>query len=438
MSREMPINRRAVLHGAGTLTLAGTMQSRPALAQTSEMDALFRRGVTLLERLGDSDSRLTLSYTELSTDLVRLNIRMTYGEILSRPSLDLRRRMIVSIAATATVANVPDELGRQIVGALEVGVAPREIVETLIQLGPEVGFPVAQDALFLARDVFRERRVAVDLDAPNGPAGEPHDLGFATLAEIGMPEHADELGGLGELGVDLDQLTVTFVYGEIYNRPGLDRATRALVSLTAMIARGNRTDALAARIDMARRGGITTAQISELLIQMTIHVGWSEALAAAAVVQEVLGRSTPPIESRQIVPARVLRQDQVEKDALAERGLETLDTLTGLGRDGARDLFRGIAPDVGDYFVDFSYAAVFSRPGLDLRTRELATISAMVALGTGVSELPLRLHVIGALKAGATRTEIGETIFHMLPYVGFPAVRHALVIASRVFAENPE
>lgn len=440
MSRETPIERRAVLRHAGGLTaaLAGATLAPAANAQSFEADAVYQSGVALLERLGDTDARLRRDFSRLSDDFVRLNVRSAYGEILSRPGLEIRQRAIVNVAATAAIANVLDELRRQIVGALQVGVTPREIVETLIQLGPEVGFPVTQDALFLARDIFRERGVAADLDARNRPEGDAYDLGFATLAEIGVPEHADNLDGLGDLGVDLDQLTVAFAYGEIYNRPGLDRATRALVCLTAMIARGNRSDALAARVEMARRSGITTAQISELLIQMTIHVGWSEVLASAAVMQATVARPVALTTSRRMNSSRVPRQDQAETDALAERGLGTLMTLTGLGREGARELFRGVAPDVGDYFVDFSYAAVFSRPGLDLKTRELATVSAMVALGTGVSELPLRLHVIGALKAGATREEIGETIFHMLPYVGFPAVRHALVIASRAFANTPQ
>jgi 4-carboxymuconolactone decarboxylase len=437
MPGDNTIGRRAILRHAGSLSIAGAILARPAQGQ-SEADDPYRRGVALLERLGDTDTRLAQSYSNLSADLARLNVRMAHGEILSRPGLDLRQRMIVNIAATATLANVLDEVGRQITGALEIGMAPREIVEVLIQLGPEVGFPVAQDALFLARDIFRQRDLSVDLNRRNRPEGDTRDLGFATLAAIGMPEHADDMGGLGEIGIDLDRLTADFVYGEIYNRPGLDRASRSLVCLTAMVARGNRGDALAARIDMARRSGVTVTQMSELLIQMTIHAGWSETLSAAAIFQDVLSRQPRPSESANLNPARLSRQDEAEKERLAERGLDTLMTLTGLGRDGARELFADIAPDVGDYFVDFSYAAVFSRPGLDLKTRELATVSAMVALGTGVSELPLRLHVIGSLKAGATRTEISETIFHMLPYVGFPAVRHALVIASGVFAETTE
>lgn len=239
MSRETPIERRAVLRHAGGLTaaLAGATLAPAANAQSPEADALYQRGVALLERLGDTDARLRRDFSRLSDDFVRLNVRSAYGEILSRPGLDLRQRAIVNVAATAAIANVLDELRRQIIGALQVGVEPREIVETLIQLGPEVGFPVAQDALFLARDIFRERGVTAGLDASNRAEGDTYDLGFATLAEIGGPEHADSLDGLGELGVDLDQLTAAFVYGEVYNRPGLDRETRALVCLHGPIIR---------------------------------------------------------------------------------------------------------------------------------------------------------------------------------------------------------
>jgi 4-carboxymuconolactone decarboxylase len=114
-----------------------------------------------------------------------------------------------------------------------------------------------------------------------------------------------------------------------------------------------------------------------------------------------------------------------------DKGSEIIQALYGDFGGAFFDDLEDIAPDFGRFIVEFSYGDVFSRPGLDIRTRELAIISALTALGT--AERQLKAHVLGALKAGASREEIVETIMQAAVYAGFPAGFNALMVAKNAF-----
>jgi 4-carboxymuconolactone decarboxylase len=119
-----------------------------------------------------------------------------------------------------------------------------------------------------------------------------------------------------------------------------------------------------------------------------------------------------------------------------DRGAEIIQDLYGdFGGVFFEDL-ENIAPDFGRFIVEFSYGDVFSRPGLDMRAREIAIISALTALGT--AERQLKAHILGVLKIGASREEIVETIMQVAVYAGFPAGFNALMVAKRAFQELDE
>jgi 4-carboxymuconolactone decarboxylase len=112
------------------------------------------------------------------------------------------------------------------------------------------------------------------------------------------------------------------------------------------------------------------------------------------------------------------------------RGLRLLREITG---DSGEAVIRGlhdIAPDFADWIVDFSYGDVLARPGLDRRSRQLATIAALTALGNAQPQL--RLHIQGALEVGCRPQEIVEVILQMAVFAGFPAAINALNVAREV------
>lgn len=89
-----------------------------------------------------------------------------------------------------------------------------------------------------------------------------------------------------------------------------------------------------------------------------------------------------------------------------------------------------IAPDLGRYIIEFGFGDVYSRPGIDLKTRELATVAALVALGNARPQLEVHLH--GALNVGASQEEIVEVIIQMALYAGFPAALNGVAALRTV------
>jgi 4-carboxymuconolactone decarboxylase len=90
-----------------------------------------------------------------------------------------------------------------------------------------------------------------------------------------------------------------------------------------------------------------------------------------------------------------------------------------------------IAPDFARYLIEFPFGDIYSRPGLDLRSREIAVVAALTALGNATPQL--KVHLQAALNVGVTREEIVEVLMQMAVYAGFPAALNGLAAAREVF-----
>jgi 4-carboxymuconolactone decarboxylase len=117
-----------------------------------------------------------------------------------------------------------------------------------------------------------------------------------------------------------------------------------------------------------------------------------------------------------------------------ERGLRRLQEVDGEQVGRIITNLRDIAPDFANYLVEFAFGDIYSRPGLDLKSRQIATVAALTAMGTAQAQL--RVHINGALNVGWTQTEITEVIMQMAVYAGFPAALNGLTAASEVFANR--
>lgn len=113
-------------------------------------------------------------------------------------------------------------------------------------------------------------------------------------------------------------------------------------------------------------------------------------------------------------------------------GWAKLAQVDGKAAEKVIDGLAGIAPDLGRYIVEFGYGDIYSRPGLDLKSREIATVAALTALGNAAPQL--KVHINAALNVGVTKTEIVEIIIQMVAYAGFPAALNAMALAKEVFA----
>jgi 4-carboxymuconolactone decarboxylase len=113
-------------------------------------------------------------------------------------------------------------------------------------------------------------------------------------------------------------------------------------------------------------------------------------------------------------------------------GLERLQAVTGQDGSTIVQSLARISPDFARYVVEFIFGDIYTRPVLDLRSREIATIAALTALGTASPQLGL--HVAAGRHVGLSQAEIIEIIMQMAAYAGFPAAINGLTTAQTVFA----
>ena len=106
------------------------------------------------------------------------------------------------------------------------------------------------------------------------------------------------------------------------------------------------------------------------------------------------------------------------------------------GEQGERvvEALKDISPDFADLLIEFPFGDVYSRPGLDLKSREIATIAALTAMGTATPQL--KVHIHGALNVGCRPQEIIEVMIQMAVYAGFPAALNGLFAAKAVFDDR--
>jgi 4-carboxymuconolactone decarboxylase len=131
---------------------------------------------------------------------------------------------------------------------------------------------------------------------------------------------------------------------------------------------------------------------------------------------------------------RITVATQTEQSERFQRGWQRLMEVDAEGGERVIESLKDVAPDLGRYVVEFAYGDIYQRPALDLRQRQLVTISALTALGG--AEPQLEVHINAGLNVGLTAREVVEAILHCIPYTGFPRVLNAILVAKRVFDER--
>ena len=117
-----------------------------------------------------------------------------------------------------------------------------------------------------------------------------------------------------------------------------------------------------------------------------------------------------------------------------QRGWQKLAEVDGQAGEHVIASLKDIAPDLARYIIEFPFGDIYSRPGLDLKSREIATVAALTAMGNAQPQL--KVHIHGALNVGCTREEVVEVIMQMAVYAGFPAALNGVFAAKDVFADR--
>jgi 4-carboxymuconolactone decarboxylase len=123
-----------------------------------------------------------------------------------------------------------------------------------------------------------------------------------------------------------------------------------------------------------------------------------------------------------------------------QRGIAVVKELAGEQGLKALEEVNAFSPDFARIITEFGFGEIYTRPHLDLKQRELLTLSALITLD---AENQLPFHFYSALNSGFTQAELIEITIHCAAYAGFPRALNALqvlqkVCAARNMSESPD
>ena len=114
------------------------------------------------------------------------------------------------------------------------------------------------------------------------------------------------------------------------------------------------------------------------------------------------------------------------------RALEILEQLERGAAGNVSASLDAVSPEIVELVLGWAFVDVVDRPGIDLRTREMLTVSALMAMGTAASQL--EFHVRAAINVGVTRKEIVEIVLQIAVYAGVPAAMNGIAAVKKAFA----
>ena len=180
----MTFARRGMLAQGAALTAGAVVASLgtapPAVAATDR----YARGMTALQDIsGDGGSKVIESLADIAPDLGRFIVEFTYGDVYPRPGLDPPQRQLVTIGALAAQGDTKPQLNFHTAAALQVGVSPVEIIESIMHLAPFTGFPRVLNAIAVVREVFTARGTTFEPPVL-ADARSRYERGAERLAEV--------------------------------------------------------------------------------------------------------------------------------------------------------------------------------------------------------------------------------------------------------------
>lgn len=218
----------------------------------------------------------------------QLTAEAVFGAVWARPGLDMRYRMIGTLSVLSVLQRLP-QLRTYLHSALTIDLNAREIQEIFVQCGIYGGFPTMVNALDLARDVFEERGVTVpDVAIPERSLAELEAQGRVIRQEL-QGVHGQTGYALNSTppAADLFQLALQYGYGEIWQRPGLERKGRMVCAVSAFTALWCEPQ-LRGFLHAAINVGFRKEEVLEILIQTAPYGGFPRALNAVALANDIL------------------------------------------------------------------------------------------------------------------------------------------------------
>ncbi|WP_409418479.1 carboxymuconolactone decarboxylase family protein [Leclercia sp.] len=222
---------------------------------------------------------------EVAPAMAAYSERFIEKDLWNRPELSRRDRSLVTVAALIS-RNDTAELPHYLNVALDSGVTPTEISETITHLAFYAGWPNATSAALVARHVFAQRHIAAaslpDEKVVLLPLDQEKETQRATLVE----------SNFGKVAPGVVKYTTEALFLDLWLRPGLAPRDRSLVTVSALVTAGQVAQ-VPYHLNRAMDNGLTQTQASEVLTQLAFVAGWPNIFSALPVFKEVFAGRQP-------------------------------------------------------------------------------------------------------------------------------------------------
>jgi 4-carboxymuconolactone decarboxylase len=203
----------------------------------------------------------------------------TVDEVWKRPDLSVRDRSLVTLAALIA-RNQPVALGFYLNRALDSGVKPGEISETITHLAFYSGWGNAMMASEAAKTIFEARGITAEQLPPASGQLLPIDETTESKRAAAVEQN------VGPVSPGVVQYTSDPLFHDLWLRPALAPRDRSLITVSALIAVGQVAQ-ITFHLNRAMDNGLTKAQASEVFTQLLFYAGWPNVMSAVPVAKEV-------------------------------------------------------------------------------------------------------------------------------------------------------
>lgn len=259
---------------------------------------------------------------------------------------------------------------------------------------------------------------------------ERFKAGWQKLKEIDGEAGEKVIESLKDISPDLGTFIIEYAFGDVYTSDGLDLKSKEIVVVAALTAMGNAQPQLKVHINGALNTGSSVNELKEVILQMSVYSGFPSSINGMNALKEVLAE-------RQIHGFK----DEIGKSATETKSLDRLklgekelSKLDNLQVERLKSAYNDFSPELVKFTLEYGYADIFSRDNLSEKYRQIATISALTALGTAQPQL--KFHINAGLNIGLKETEIKEVILLMTVYSGFPSAINGTNILKEVINER--
>ena len=226
-------------------------------------------------------------------------------------------------------------------------------------------------------------------------------------------------GHVSTLAVTDPELIETFdnfAFDEVLAYSELDTRTRLMIQLAALIA-SQALREYRVMVGAALTVGVTPVEMKEIVYQAVPYVGMGKVFDFIHATNEVL--------TERGIPLPLPGQSTATPDTRAEKGLEVQKHI--VGAEAVEKLYASAPPDQ-QHIQHFLSANCFcdhlTRTGIDIPTRELLTLSMLVALGG--CDQQVKGHVAANLHVGNDRAKLIDVLTQLLPFIGYPRTLNGL------------